>query len=163
MYNKRKVESPLSSNYLYSLAISECNARLNRLRSTKSDLNFIQSQLHRLPDPRNFLWPLRRPVNPNPMMYAYQFVPPKIYEPLPKPIRTLPVSRETIQVGNRMKQYGADCLDLKRMLIKGADNILSNELEEDERKMKIYLDLYGADHSNDNKLFYLKNKVVSYF
>lgn len=49
------------------------------------------------------------------------------------------------------------------MLIKGADNILSNELEEDERKMKIYLDLYGADHSNDNKLFDLKNKVVSYF
>ena len=148
----------LSNNYSYSLAISKCNKKLEKLKNEQYKLYQLQNQLNMMPDYRNILWPLRKPVNPNPMIYIYQFLPPKIYEPLNKPIRTFPVSRQTIQFGNRMKQNGADCDDLRKMLIYGIDNILTNELLNDERKMNVYLEKKQEIDNNGNYFKFLKDK-----
>ena len=56
-----------------------------------------------MPDYRNFIIPLRKPVNPNPMLYAYQFIPPK-YTPLQKPKMTKPVQTPQFDHGIRMPQ-----------------------------------------------------------
>ena len=98
-----EISSPLGYNYEYSLAISKCNERLERLKNRQRYLLDLNSKLNYMPDYRNFIIPLRKPVNPNPMLYAYQFIPPK-YEPIPKPIMTKPVLTPEFMDGIKMPQ-----------------------------------------------------------
>ena len=102
-HSSDKISSPLGYNYEYSLAISKCNERLERLRNRQRYLLDLNSKLNYMPDYRNFIIPLRKPVNPNPMLYAYQFVPPK-YEPIPKPIITKPVFTPEFMDGIKIPQ-----------------------------------------------------------
>ena len=101
------LSSPLGYNYEYSLAITKCNERLEKLRNRERNLLELKSRLNYMPDYRNFIIPLRKPVNPNPMLYAYQFIPPK-YEPIPKPIITKPVLTPEFMDGIKIPQK--DCL-----------------------------------------------------
>ena len=105
-HNNNEISSPLGYNYEYSLAISKCNERLERLKNRQRYLLDLNSKLNYMPDYRNFIIPLRKPVNPNPMLYAYQFVPPK-YEPIPKPIITKPVMTPEFMDGIKIPQQ--DC------------------------------------------------------
>ena len=102
-HNNNEISSPLGYNYEYSLAISKCNERLERLKNRQRYLLDLNSKLNYMPDYRNFIIPLRKPVNPNPMLYAYQFIPPK-YEPIPKPIMTKPVLTPEFMDGIKMPQ-----------------------------------------------------------
>ena len=102
-HNNNEISSPLGYNYEYSLAISKCNERLERLKNRQRYLLDLNSKLNYMPDYRNFIIPLRKPVNPNPMLYAYQFIPPK-YEPIPKPIITKPVMTPEFMDGIKIPQ-----------------------------------------------------------
>ena len=102
-HKKDEISSPLGYNYEYSLAISKCNERLERLKNRQRYLLDLNSKLNYMPDYRNFIIPLRKPVNTNPMLYAYQFIPPK-YEPIPKPIMTKPVLTPEFMDGIKMPQ-----------------------------------------------------------
>ena len=102
-HHNNEISSPLGYNYEYSLAISKCNERLERLKNRQRYLLDLNSKLNYMPDYRNFIIPLRKPVNPNPMLYAYQFIPPK-YEPIPKPIMTKPVLTPEFMDGIKMPQ-----------------------------------------------------------
>ena len=105
-HSSDNLSSPLGYNYEYSLAITKCNERLEKLRNRERYLLDLKSKLNYMPDYRNFIIPLRKPVNPNPMLYAYQFIPPK-YEPLPKPIITKPVLTPEFMDGIKIPQK--DC------------------------------------------------------
>ena len=102
-HDDREFSSTLGYNYDYSLAITKCNERLEKLKNRERFLLELKTKLNYMPDYRNFIIPLRKPVNPNPMLYAYQFIPPK-YEPLQKPIMTKPVFTPYIGHGIRMPQ-----------------------------------------------------------
>ena len=102
-HSSNEISSPLGYNYEYSLAISKCNERLERLKNRQRQLLDLNSKLNYMPDYRNFIIPLRKPVNPNPMLYAYQFIPPK-YEPIPKPIITKPVMTPEFMDGIKIPQ-----------------------------------------------------------
>lgn len=125
----------LGSNYEYSLAISKCNQRLERLKNQKNFILGKKNYLNNLSDYRNFMWPLRKPVEPNPMLYAYQFIPPPLIEPQRKPKMTYPVNIPTIKNGIFMRQmkeprdYGYTG-DEMRMFIDGLNNINFNEYSE---------------------------------
>ena len=105
--DNRDTSSTLGYNYEYSLAISKCNERLEKLRNRQRYLLELKSKLNYMPDYRNFIIPLRKPVNPNPMLYAYQFIPPKV-QSLEKPIMTRPVLKPSIEDGIKMPQI--NCL-----------------------------------------------------
>ena len=126
-YDNNNKKSTLGFNYEYSLAISQCNKRLEKLRNEQRNLMNYKDRFNLFPDYRNFLWPLRRPIYPNPMLYAYQFLPPPIYQPLKTPTMTLPISKPNIQYGQKTAQYNLNKVDTFRMLMKGIDNINSNE------------------------------------
>ena len=102
-HSSNEISSPLGYNYEYSLAISKCNERLERLKNRQRQLLDLNSKLNYMPNYRNFIIPLRKPVNPNPMLYAYQFIPPK-YEPIPKPIITKPVMTPEFMDGIKIPQ-----------------------------------------------------------
>ena len=102
-HSSNEISSPLGYNYEYSLAISKCNERLEKLKNRQRQLLDLNSKLNYMPDYRNFIIPLRKPVNPNPMLYAYQFIPPK-YEPIPKPIITKPVLTPEFMDGIKIPQ-----------------------------------------------------------
>ena len=102
-HSSNEISSPLGYNYEYSLAISKCKERLERLKNRQRQLLDLNSKLNYMPDYRNFIIPLRKPVNPNPMLYAYQFIPPK-YEPIPKPIITKPVMTPEFMDGIKIPQ-----------------------------------------------------------
>ena len=102
-HSSNEISSPLGYNYEYSLAISKCNERLERLKNRQRQLLDLNSKLNYMPDYRNFIIPLRKPVNPNPMLYAFQFIPPK-YEPIPKPIITKPVMTPEFMDGIKIPQ-----------------------------------------------------------
>ena len=102
-HDNNESKSQLGYNYEYSLAISKCNERLEKLRNRQRYLLELKSKLNYMPDYRNFIIPLRKPVNPNPMLYAYQFIPPKV-QPLEKPIMTRPVLKPSLEDGIRMPQ-----------------------------------------------------------
>ena len=102
-HSSNEISSPLGYNYEYSLAISKCNERLEKLKNRQRQLLDLNSKLNYMPDYRNFIIPLRKPVNPNPMLYAYQFIPPK-YEPIPKPIITKPVMTPEFMDGIKIPQ-----------------------------------------------------------
>ena len=102
-HSSNEISSPLGYNYEYSLAISKCNERLERLKNRQRQLLDLNSKLNYMPDYRNFIIPLRKPVNPNPMLYAYQFIPPK-YETIPKPIITKPVMTPEFMDGIKIPQ-----------------------------------------------------------
>ena len=102
-HSSNEISSPLGYNYEYSLAISKCNERLERLKNRQRQLLDLNAKLNYMPDYRNFIIPLRKPVNPNPMLYAYQFIPPK-YEPIPKPIITKPVMTPEFMDGIKIPQ-----------------------------------------------------------
>ena len=102
-HRSNEISSPLGYNYEYSLAISKCNERLEKLKNRQRQLLDLNSKLNYMPDYRNFIIPLRKPVNPNPMLYAYQFIPPK-YEPIPKPIITKPVLTPEFMEGIKIPQ-----------------------------------------------------------
>ena len=116
------VSSRLGYNYEYSLAITKCNERLEKLRNRERYLLELKSKLNYMPDYRNFIIPLRKPVNPNPMLYAYQFIPPK-YEPLPKPIITKPVMTPEFMDGIKMPQKECYPEDTLLRLFQGARRI----------------------------------------
>ena len=124
-YNSHDIESKsqLGYNYEYSLAISKCNERLEKLRNRQRYLLELKSKLNYMPDYRNFLIPLRKPVNPNPMLYAYQFIPPKVQEPLQKPIMTRPVLRPAIEDGIKMPQENCFKEHTLQTLFQGLDRI----------------------------------------
>ena len=124
-YNSHDIESKsqLGYNYEYSLAISKCNERLEKLRNRQRYLLELKSKLNYMPDYRNFLIPLRKPVNPNPMLYAYQFIPPKVQEPLRKPIMTRPVLRPAIEDGIKMPQENCFKEHTLQTLFQGLDRI----------------------------------------
>ena len=75
-----------------------------------------------MPDYRNFIIPLRKPVNPNPMLYAYQFIPPK-YEPMQKPIITKPVLTPEFQDGIKIPQNYCNVEDRLLTLFQGINRI----------------------------------------
>ena len=75
-----------------------------------------------MPDYRNFIIPLRKPVNPNPMLYAYQFIPPK-YEPIPKPIITKPVLIPEFNEGIKIPQKECLIEDTFLRLFQGINRI----------------------------------------
>ena len=106
-HDNNEYKSQLGYNYEYSLAISKCNERLEKLRNRQRYLLELKSKLNYMPDYRNFIIPLRKPVNPNPMLYAYQFIPPKV-QSLEKPIMTRPVLKPSIEDGIKMPQI--NCL-----------------------------------------------------
>ena len=106
-HDNNEYKSQLGYNYEYSLAISKCNERLEKLRNRQRYLLELKSKLNYMPDYRNFIIPLRKPVNPNPMLYAYQFIPPKVHS-LEKPIMTKPVLKPSIEDGIKMPQI--NCL-----------------------------------------------------
>ena len=116
------VSSKLGYNYEYSLAITKCNERLEKLRNRERYLLDLKSKLNYMPDYRNFIIPLRKPVNPNPMLYAYQFIPPK-YEPIPKPIITKPVMTPEFMDGIKMPQKECYPEDTLLRLFQGARRI----------------------------------------
>ena len=121
-YDNHETSSPLGYNYEYSLAISKCNERLEKLKNRERYLLELKSRLNYMPDYRNFIIPLRKPVNPNPMLYAYQFLPPK-YEPLQKPIMTKPVSTPYLDHGIRMPQNNCLREHTLQTLFHGLDRI----------------------------------------
>ena len=106
-HDNNESKSQLGYNYEYSLAISKCNERLEKLRNRQRYLLELKSKLNYMPDYRNFIIPLRKPVNPNPMLYAYQFIPPKV-QSLEKPIMTRPVLKPSVEDGIKMPQI--NCL-----------------------------------------------------
>lgn len=120
----------LSSNYDFSIAISKCQSRLERLKGQQSVLNNKKYQLCNYIDYRNFIWPLRKPVSPNPLLYAYQFIPPKFPLPQKPPMMTTPVNLPSVRRGIRMRQqrppshikYGFNGDDIN-MFIEGMNNI----------------------------------------
>ena len=116
------VSSKLGYNYEYSLAITKCNERLEKLKNRERYLLDLKSKLNYMPDYRNFIIPLRKPVNPNPMLYAYQFIPPK-YEPIPKPIITKPVMTPEFMDGIKMPQKECYPEDTLLRLFQGARRI----------------------------------------
>ena len=121
-HSTNDVSSKLGYNYEYSLAITKCNERLEKLRNRERYLLDLKSKLNYMPDYRNFIIPLRKPVNPNPMLYAYQFIPPK-YEPIPKPIITKPVMTPEFMDGIKMPQKECYPEDTLLRLFQGARRI----------------------------------------
>ena len=120
--NNNEKSSKLGYNYEYSLAISKCNERLEKLRNRERYLLDLKSKLNYMPDYRNFIIPLRKPVNPNPMLYAYQFIPPK-YEPMQKPIITKPVLTPEFQDGIKIPQNYCNVEDRLLTLFQGINRI----------------------------------------
>ena len=57
-HKKDEISSPLGYNYEYSLAISKCNERLERLKNRQRYLLDLNSKLNYMPDYRNFIIPL---------------------------------------------------------------------------------------------------------
>lgn len=102
---KKENSNVFSTNYGFSLAIEKCNRRLEKLKNEKNLLMTINSQYPCI-DPRNLMFPMRQPVCPNPMMYAYQFIPPKIYETakMPQMSQPFPQSLDNIQIGMKLPQ-----------------------------------------------------------
>ena len=121
-YDNNNKKSILGFNYDFSIAINECNKRLEKLRNQQRNLLYYKNGFI-VPDYRNFLWPLRKPIFPNPMLYAYQFLPPPIYQPLKTPVMTLPINKPNIQYGQRTAQHNLNKVDTLRMMIKGIENI----------------------------------------
>ena len=121
-YDNNNKKSILGFNYDFSIAINECNKRLEKLRNQQRNLLYYKNSFI-VPDYRNFLWPLRKPIFPNPMLYAYQFLPPPIYQPLKTPVMTLPINKPNIQYGQRTAQHNLNKVDTVRMMIKGIENI----------------------------------------
>jgi hypothetical protein len=121
-YDNNNKKSILGFNYDFSIAINECNKRLEKLRNQQRNLLYYKNGFI-VPDYRNFLWPLRKPIFPNPMLYAYQFLPPPIYQPLKTPVMTLPINKPNIQYGQRTAQHNLNKVDTVRMMIKGIENI----------------------------------------
>ena len=121
-YDNNNKKSILGFNYDFSIAINECNKRLEKLRNQQRNLLYYKNGFI-VPDYRNFLWPLRKPIFPNPMLYAYQFLPPPIYQPLKTPVMTLPINKPNIQYGQRTAQHNLNKVDTVRMMIKGIKNI----------------------------------------
>ena len=121
-HSTNDVSSKLGYNYEYSLAITKCNERLEKLKNRERYLLDLKSKLNYMPDYRNFIIPLRKPVNPNPMLYAYQFIPPK-YEPIPKPIITKPVMTPEFMDGIKMPQKECYPEDTLLRLFQGARRI----------------------------------------
>ena len=122
-YDNNNKKSILGFNYDFSIAINECNKRLEKLRNQQRNLLYYKNGFNLFPDYRNFLWPLRKPIFPNPMLYAYQFLPPPIYQPLKTPVMTLPINKPNIQYGQRTAQHNLNKVDTVRMMIKGIENI----------------------------------------
>ena len=122
-YDNNNKKSILGFNYDFSIAINECNKRLEKLRDQQRNLLDYKNGFNLIPDYRNFLWPLRKPIFPNPMLYAYQFLPPPIYQPLKTPVMTLPINKPNIQYGQRTAQHNLNKVDTVRMMIKGIENI----------------------------------------
>ena len=122
-YDNNNKKSILGFNYDFSIAINECNKRLEKLRNQQRNLLYYKNGFI-VPDYRNFLWPLRKPIFPNPMLYAYQFLPPPIYQPLKTPVMTLPINKPNIQYGQRTAQHNLNKVDTVRMMIKGIENII---------------------------------------
>jgi len=127
MNNYDNKKSILGFNYDFSIAINECNKRLEKLRNEQRNLIYYKNRFNLVPDYRNFLWPLRKPIFPNPMLYAYQFLPPPIYQPLKTPVMTLPINKPNIQYGQRTAQHNLNKVDTVRMMIKGIENINEND------------------------------------
>ena len=125
-YDNNNKKSILGFNYDFSIAINECNKRLEKLRNQQRNLLYYKNGFI-VPDYRNFLWPLRKPIFPNPMLYAYQFLPPPIYQPLKTPVMTLPINKPNIQYGQRTAQHNLNKVDTVRMMIKGIENINEND------------------------------------
>ena len=121
-YDNNNKKSILGFNYDFSIAINECNKRLEKLRNQQRNLLYYKNGFI-VPDYRNFLWPLRKPIFPNPMLYAYQFLPPPIYQPLKTPVMTLPINKPNIQYGQRTAQHNLNKVDTLRMMSKGIENI----------------------------------------
>ena len=121
-HSSNEISSPLGYNYEYSLAISKCNERLERLKNRQRQLLDLNSKLNYMPDYRNFIIPLRKPVNPNPMLYAYQFIPPK-YEPIPKPIITKPVMTPEFMDGIKIPQQECYPEDTLFIIFQGINRI----------------------------------------
>ena len=125
----------LGSNYEYSLAISKCNERLEKLKNQKHFMLGKRNYINNLVDYRNFMWPLRKPVEPNPMLYAYQFLPPPLPTVQRKPKMTMPVSMQQAQNGLYMMQmrqpnqkgYTGDEM---RMFIEGLNNMNFNDFNQ---------------------------------
>ena len=127
MNNYDNKKSILGFNYDFSIAINECNKRLEKLRNEQRNLIYYKNRINLVPDYRNFLWPLRKPIFPNPMLYAYQFLPPPIYQPLKTPVMTLPINKPNIQYGQRTAQHNLNKDENVRMRIKGIENINEND------------------------------------
>ena len=123
--------STLGHNYEYSLAISKCNERLEKLRNRERYLLELKSKLNYMPDYRNFLIPLRKPVNPNPMLYAYQFLPPIVKEPIHEPIMTKPVLTPNFSHGIRMPQQNVNHIHCMQTLIQGIRRIATKKDDDD--------------------------------
>ena len=121
-HSSDEISSPLGYNYEYSLAISKCNERLEKLRNRQRYLLDLNSKLNNMPDYRNFIIPLRKPVNPNPMLYAYQFIPPK-YNPIPKPMITKPVLTPEFMDGIKIPQKECYPEDTLLRLFQGINRI----------------------------------------
>ena len=57
-HSNEQLSSKFGYNYEYSLAISKCNERLERLKNRERYLSDLQSKLNYIPDYRNFIIPL---------------------------------------------------------------------------------------------------------
>ena len=121
----KETHSPLSYNYEYSLAISKCNERLEKLRNRERYLYELKSKLNYMPDYRNFIIPLRKPVNPNPMLYAYQFIPPKV-KMIQKPFMTKPVFTPQYEEGQKIPQDNCNPLHCLQTLFQGINAVKNN-------------------------------------
>ena len=94
-----------------------------------------RNYINNLVDYRNFMWPLRKPVEPNPILYAYQFLPPPLPTVQRKPKMTMPVSMPQAQNGLYMMQmrqpnqkgYTGDEM---RMFIEGLNNMNFNDFNQ---------------------------------
>ena len=128
----KKDPSKLSFNYDFSLAISKCQQRLDRLRKTQDYLNFVNYKISLMPDYRNFLWPLRRPINPNPMLYAYQFLPPPLFEKNREIIKSTPVTHLPVDEGRKIPQENPDCRTNIFTLAKAMNRMLEKQRTEEE-------------------------------
>ena len=56
-YDNNNKKSILGFNYDFSIAINECNKRLEKLRNQQRNLLYYKNGFI-VPDYRNFLWPL---------------------------------------------------------------------------------------------------------
>ena len=97
----------LNKNYEYSLAIEKCQKRLERLRSQQDFITGKKNYMDNLWDYYSHIWPARKIVHPNPMLYAYQFVPPPLPKICSKPRQTLPVQYEELHYAERSPQPGS--------------------------------------------------------